>query len=118
MVKLTTKGGDTSFYAPGATALLSVVRDICGMTRSRLGSGIAQRDACAVDADGSLGASKLSAGAMLDRGVTLIEGIGKAAHRSRPRSSALDGPRGACETRDGRNLSVEESTVKTIASRF
>jgi heme o synthase len=119
MVKLTTKGGETSFDAPGATALLSVVRDICGMTRSRLGSGIAQRDACAVDADGSLvGASKLSAGAMLDRGVTLIEGIGKAAYRSRPRSSALDGPRGACETRDGRNLSVEESTVKTIAGRF
>jgi heme o synthase len=116
MAKLIVSGEEKLFDAPADMALLWVVRDILGMTGSKLGSRITERHVCAVGADrSSVDSSKLSAGAIRDRSVTPIDGIGKTAHRFGPRSVALGEPRGACETRDSRNLSVEKFTIKTIA---
>jgi isoquinoline 1-oxidoreductase subunit alpha len=48
MVKLTINGEQKSFDAPADIPLLSVLRDVLGMTGTNFGCGIAQCGACAL----------------------------------------------------------------------
>jgi isoquinoline 1-oxidoreductase alpha subunit len=57
--------------------LLWVLRDVLGMTGTKYGCGIAQCGACTVHLDGKpVRSCLLAAGAVGDRAVTTIEGIG------------------------------------------
>ena len=94
---LTVNGEQKSFDAPPDTPLLWVLRDILGMTGTKYGCGIAQCGACTVHIDGKpVRSCVLSVGAVRDRAVTTIEGIGDVAGRregpeglARPRSSPM-----------------------------
>lgn len=91
MAKLTINGEEKSFDGPADMPLLWVLCDIPGMTGTKFDWGVAQRGARAVRVDGkSVGSCMLPAGAVRDRGVKLIEGIGKTDHPFRPRSLTLD----------------------------
>ena len=59
------------------TPLLWVLRDILGMTGTKFGCGIAQCGACTVHIDGKpVRSCMLAVGAVRDRAVTTIEGVG------------------------------------------
>jgi isoquinoline 1-oxidoreductase alpha subunit len=74
---LTVNGEQKSFDAPPSTPLLWVLRDILGMTGTKYGCGIAQCGACTVHIDGKpVRSCVLPVGAIRDRAVTTIEGIG------------------------------------------
>ena len=61
----------------GDTPLLWVLRDVLGLTGTKYGCGIAQCGACTVHIDGSAVRScLLPVGAVRERAVTTIEGIG------------------------------------------
>jgi isoquinoline 1-oxidoreductase alpha subunit len=61
----------------GATPLLWVVRDLLGMTGTKYGCGIAQCGACTVHIDGNpVRSCLLPVGAVGERAITTIEGIG------------------------------------------
>ena len=61
----------------GDTPLLWVLRDVLGMTGTKHGCGIAQCGACTVHIDGKPARScMLPVGAVRDRAVTTIEGVG------------------------------------------
>lgn len=77
MTKLTINGEARSFDAPADMPLLWVLRDILGMTGTKYGCGIAQCGACTVHIDGKpVRSCLLRVGAISDRAVTTIEGIG------------------------------------------
>jgi isoquinoline 1-oxidoreductase alpha subunit len=61
----------------GDTPLLWVLRDVLGLTGTKYGCGIAQCGACTVHIDGNpVRSCLLRVGAVGDRAVTTIEGIG------------------------------------------
>jgi isoquinoline 1-oxidoreductase alpha subunit len=65
------------FDAPEDMPLLWVLRDLLGMTGTKFGCGIAQCGACTVQIDGKpVRSCLLPVGAIRDRAVTTIEGIG------------------------------------------
>lgn len=77
MTKLIINGEARSFDAPADMPLLWVLRDILGMTGTKYGCGIAQCGACTVHIDGKpVRSCLLPVGAISDRAVTTIEGIG------------------------------------------
>lgn len=87
---LTINGEPKSFDAPPDMPLLWVLRDILGMTGTKFGCGIAQCGACTVHIDGkAVRSCVLPVGAVRDRNVTTIEGVGAspAGPRCRKRSS-------------------------------
>ena len=62
---------------PPDMPLLWVLRDVLGMTGTKFGCGIAQCGACTVHIDGKpVRSCMLPVGAVRDRAVTTIEGIG------------------------------------------
>ena len=74
---LTINGEQKSFDAPADMPLLWVLRDVLGMTGTKFGCGIAQCGACTVQIDGKpVRSCMLPVGAVRDRAVTTIEGIG------------------------------------------
>jgi len=77
MATLKINGEDKSFNAPDDVPLLWVLRDILGMTGTKFGCGIAQCGACTVHIDGKpVRSCLLPVGAVGDKMVTTIEGIG------------------------------------------
>ena len=70
-------GGTHSVDVDGDTPLLWVLRDVLGMTGTKFGCGIAQCGACTVHLDGAaVRACQLPVGAVGDRAITTIEGVG------------------------------------------
>jgi isoquinoline 1-oxidoreductase subunit alpha len=70
-------GEAKSFDAPADTPLLWVLRDVLGLTGTKFGCGIAQCGACTVHIDGkAVRSCMLPVGAVRDRAVTTIEGVG------------------------------------------
>ena len=74
---LTINGEPKSFDVPADMPLLWVLRDVLGMTGTKFGCGIAQCGACTVHIDGkAVRSCMLPVGAVRDRAVTTIEGVG------------------------------------------
>ena len=70
-------GVDRTVDVESDTPLLWVLRDVLGMTGTKFGCGIAQCGACTVQIDGEpVRSCLLPVGAIGDRGITTIEGIG------------------------------------------
>jgi isoquinoline 1-oxidoreductase alpha subunit len=91
MAKLTVNGEQKSFDAPSDMPLLWVLRDILGLTGTKYGCGIAQCGACTVHIDGKpVRSCMLAVGAIRDRAVTTIEGIGMTAAGAKVQKAWLD----------------------------
>ena len=70
-------GEQKSFEAPPDMPLLWVLRDVLGMTGTKFGCGVALCGACTVHVDGKpVRSCMLPVGAVRDRAVTTIEGVG------------------------------------------
>ena len=88
---LTINGEAKSFDAPADMPLLWVLRDVLGMTGTKFGCGIAQCGACTVHIDGKpVRSCMLPVGAVRDRAVTTIEGIGASAAGAKVQKAWLD----------------------------
>jgi isoquinoline 1-oxidoreductase alpha subunit len=80
MATLKINGEQKTFEAPDDTPLLWVLRDILGMTGTKFGCGIAQCGACTVHIDGkAVRSCVLPVGAVKERAITTIEGVGDTA---------------------------------------
>jgi isoquinoline 1-oxidoreductase subunit alpha len=91
MVKVTINGEERSFEAPADMPLLWVLRDILAMTGTKFGCGIAQCGACTVHIDGKpVRSCVLPVGAVRDRAVTTIEGIGETIVGAKVQKAWLD----------------------------
>jgi isoquinoline 1-oxidoreductase subunit alpha len=84
-------GEQKTVEASADTPLLWVLRDILGMTGTKFGCGIAQCGACTVHVDGkSVRSCLLPIGAVRDRNVTTIEGIGATPAGAKVQKAWLD----------------------------
>ena len=91
MATLTINGEQRSFDAPADMPLLWALRDILGMTGTKFGCGIAQCGACMVHIDGKpVRSCMLPVGAVRDRAVTTIEGIGETSVGAKVQRAWLD----------------------------
>jgi isoquinoline 1-oxidoreductase subunit alpha len=91
MTTLKINGEDKTFDAPDDMPLLWVLRDILGMTGTKFGCGIAQCGACTVHADGNAVRScLLPVGAVGNRSITTIEGIGATPAGAKVQKAWLD----------------------------
>ena len=73
-------GVSRSVDVPNQMPLLWVLRDVFGMTGTKFGCGIAQCGACTVHLDGvAVRSCQLPIGAVGDRAITTIEGVGETA---------------------------------------
>jgi isoquinoline 1-oxidoreductase alpha subunit len=91
MANLMINGEQKSFDAPPDMPLLWVLRDMLGLTGTKFGCGIAQCGACTVHVDGKpVRSCVLAVGAIRDRAVTTIEGIGRTAAGARVQKAWLD----------------------------
>jgi isoquinoline 1-oxidoreductase alpha subunit len=88
---LTINGAARSVSAPDEMPLLWVLRDILGLTGTKFGCGIAQCGACTVHIDGKpVRSCLLPVGAVGDRAVTTIEGVGRTAAGAKVQRAWLD----------------------------
>jgi isoquinoline 1-oxidoreductase alpha subunit len=88
---LTINGEQKSFNAPSDMPLLWVLRDLLGMTGTKFGCGIALCGACTVHIDGKpVRSCMLPVGALRDRFVTTIEGIGATPAGAKVQKAWLD----------------------------
>ena len=88
---LTINGERKSFEAPSDMPLLWVLRDILGLTGTKFGCGIAQCGACTVHIDGKpVRSCMLTVGAVRNRTVTTIEGIGASPIGAKVQKAWLD----------------------------
>jgi isoquinoline 1-oxidoreductase subunit alpha len=84
-------GEDKTFEAPDDMPLLWVLRDILGMTGTKFGCGIAQCGACTVHLDGNpVRSCMLPVGAVGEKAITTIEGIGATAAGAKVQKAWLD----------------------------
>jgi isoquinoline 1-oxidoreductase subunit alpha len=91
VVTLTINGERKSFDAPQDMPLLWVLRDILGMTGTKYGCGIAQCGACTVHLDGKpVRSCLLAVGAVGDRALTTIEGVGASEAGAKVQKAWLD----------------------------
>ncbi|HKT74474.1 MAG TPA: (2Fe-2S)-binding protein [Steroidobacteraceae bacterium] len=91
MVTLRINGEERSVEAPGDMPLLWVLRDVIGLTGTKFGCGIGQCGACTVHVDGNPTRScLLPIGAVGDRPVTTIEGIGATPAGAKVQKAWLD----------------------------
>jgi isoquinoline 1-oxidoreductase alpha subunit len=91
MATLKINGEQKTFEAPDDMPLLWVLRDVLGMTGTKFGCGIAQCGACTVHIDGaSVRSCQLPVGAVRDRAVTTIEGVGANPAGARVQKAWLD----------------------------
>jgi isoquinoline 1-oxidoreductase subunit alpha len=73
------------------TPVLWVLRDVLGMTGTKFGCGIAQCGACTVHIDGKpVRSCLLPVGAVRDRAVTTIEGVGASPAGAKVQKAWLD----------------------------
>jgi len=76
-MKLTVNGAEREVDAPAEMPLLWALRDVLGLTGTKYGCGMAQCGACTVHLDGqAVRSCVLPVGAVGDRKVTTIEGLG------------------------------------------
>ena len=88
---LTTNGEERLVDAPAEMPLLWVLRDILGLTGTKFGCGIAQCGACTVHVDGKpVRSCVLPVGALQNRAITTIEGIGATRVGARVQGAWLD----------------------------
>ncbi|MGA8494731.1 MAG: (2Fe-2S)-binding protein [Xanthobacteraceae bacterium] len=91
MVALTINGESKTVDAPADMPLLWVLRDLLGMTGTKFGCGIAQCGACTVHLDGkAVRSCLLPVGAIGDRAITTIEGIGATPSGAKVQKAWLD----------------------------
>ena len=91
MATLTINGKQQTFDAPPDMPLLWALRDVLGMTGTKFGCGIAQCGACTVHIDGkAVRSCVLSIGAVGDREITTIEGIGATPAGAKAQKAWLD----------------------------
>jgi isoquinoline 1-oxidoreductase alpha subunit len=91
MKSLTINGAQHSVDVPDDMPLLWVLRDVLGMTGTKFGCGIAQCGACTVHLDGvAIRSCQLPMGAIGDRAITTIEGVGQTASGARIQKAWLD----------------------------
>ena len=84
-------GASHDIDVDGDTPLLWVLRDVLGMTGTKYGCGIAQCGACTVHIDGNpVRSCLLRVGAVGDRAVTTIEGIGATEAGAKVQKAWLD----------------------------
>jgi isoquinoline 1-oxidoreductase subunit alpha len=84
-------GEDKTFEAPDDVPLLWVLRDILGMTGTKFGCGIAQCGACTVHLDGNpVRSCMLPVGAVGEKAITTIEGIGATVAGAKVQKAWLD----------------------------
>jgi isoquinoline 1-oxidoreductase subunit alpha len=91
MRNLTINGTRHSLDVPDDMPLLWVLRDVLGMTGTKFGCGIAQCGACTVHLDGvAIRSCQLPIGAIGDRAITTIEGVGQTAAGAKIQKAWLD----------------------------
>src|SRR5579862_8174736 len=91
MIALRINGQTQNVDVTPDTPLLWVLRDVLGMTGTKFGCGIAQCGACTVHLDGQpVRSCKLPVGAVGERAVTTIEGIGSMPLGARVQKAWLD----------------------------
>ncbi len=91
MATLRINGQARTYDAADDTPLLWVLRDVLGMTGTKFGCGIAQCGACTVHIDGkAVRSCLLPVGAIGDRAVTTIEGIGATPAGAKVQKAWLD----------------------------
>jgi len=91
MATLKINGEQKTFEAADDTPLLWVLRDVLGLTGTKFGCGIAQCGACTVHLDGkAVRSCVLPVGAVRDRAVTTIEGVGASSAGAKVQKAWLD----------------------------
>ena len=91
MMNLKINGALHSVEVPEDMPLLWVLRDVLGMTGTKFGCGIAQCGACTVHLDGvAVRSCQLPVGAIADRAITTIEGVGQTATGAKVQKAWLD----------------------------
>ena len=91
MVALTINGESRTVDAPADMPLLWVLRDLLGMTGTKFGCGIAQCGACTVHLDGkAVRSCLLPVGAIGNRAITTIEGVGSTPTGAKVQKAWLD----------------------------
>jgi isoquinoline 1-oxidoreductase alpha subunit len=91
MVALTINGESKTVDAPPDMPLLWVLRDLLGLTGTKFGCGIAQCGACTVHLDGkAVRSCLLPVGAIGNRAITTIEGVGSTPSGAKVQKAWLD----------------------------
>jgi len=91
MKELTINGAKHSVDVPDEMPLLWVLRDVLGMTGTKFGCGIALCGACTVHLDGvAVRSCQLPVGAIGNRAITTIEGVGATAAGAKIQKAWLD----------------------------
>ena len=91
MVALTINGESRTVDAPADMPLLWVLRDLLELTGTKFGCGIAQCGACTVHLDGkAVRSCLLPIGAIGNRAITTIEGVGATPAGAKVQKAWLD----------------------------
>jgi isoquinoline 1-oxidoreductase alpha subunit len=91
MTTLKVNGEDRNFDAPDDMPLLWVLRDLLRLTGTKFGCGIAQCGACTVHLDGkAVRSCLLPVGAIGNRAITTIEGVGATPTGAKAQKAWLD----------------------------
>lgn len=91
MRSLMINGEQHGVEVPDDMPLLWVLRDVLGMTGTKFGCGIAQCGACTVHLDGAaIRSCRLPIGAVGDRAITTIEGVGQTVAGAKIQKAWLD----------------------------
>lgn len=91
MINLRINGETRTIDASSDTPLLWALRDVLGLTGTKFGCGIAQCGACTVHLDGTpIRSCVVAVGAVGERAVTTIEGIGATKPGRRIQQAWLD----------------------------
>src|SRR6202050_5404442 len=91
MVTLTINGQPRALDVPADMPLLWVLRDVVGLTGTKFGCGIAQCGACTVHLDGKpVRSCLLPVGAIGNRAITTIEGVGATPSGAKVQKAWLD----------------------------
>jgi len=91
MVALTINGESKTVDAPPDMPLLWVLRDLLSLTGTKFGCGIAQCGACTVHLDGkAVRSCLLPVGAIGNRAITTIEGVGATPTGAKVQKAWLD----------------------------
>jgi isoquinoline 1-oxidoreductase alpha subunit len=91
MIALTINGESKTVDVPPDMPLLWVLRDLLGLTGTKFGCGIAQCGACTVHLDGkAVRSCLLPIGAIGNRAITTIEGVGSTPSGAKVQKAWLD----------------------------
>jgi isoquinoline 1-oxidoreductase subunit alpha len=91
MIQLLINGEPHDVNVPADMPLLWVLRDVLGLTGTKFGCGIAQCGACTVHLDGvAIRSCQLPVGAIGNRAITTIEGVGQTAAGAKIQKAWLD----------------------------